>query len=69
LFPLGAVKRARISSEQDAQKSLTIETEPRTLPPPQQTNTSTAPSTTHAITAVQLRSNHVSFNFKEKCVI
>ncbi|CAF4784122.1 unnamed protein product, partial [Rotaria sp. Silwood1] len=63
------VKRARLSSEQDLQKTLSIQTETRTLRSHQQNNTSTralstSSSSNHCITSVQLRSNHGSTNPK-----
>ncbi|CAF2523681.1 unnamed protein product [Rotaria sp. Silwood2] len=66
-------KRARVSSEQDSQKSLLIQTETRTLRSHQQNNTlirtTTTPSlssssSNHGITSVQLRSNHANTNPK-----
>lgn len=65
LYYLGPVKRSRVSSEQDVQKSLLVATESRTLRTRQQTNDSITSSTDHAITSVQLRSTHVSLNFEE----
>ncbi|CAF0924710.1 unnamed protein product [Rotaria sordida] len=59
-----SVKRARISSKQDAQKSLLIQTETHTFPSDQQNNTSTTESSNHVITSVQLRSNHTNTNPK-----
>ncbi|CAF5161112.1 unnamed protein product, partial [Rotaria sp. Silwood1] len=68
-YYIGPVKRARLSSEQDLQKTLSIQTETRTLRSHQQNNTSTralstSSSSNHCITSVQLRSNHGSTNPK-----
>ena len=66
IYYLGPIKRARVSSEQDLQKSVPIQTESRTLRTRQHTTTLTTSTSSNHVTSVQLRSAHVSFYFKGK---